>query len=96
MNAEVLRLIDAERDRQERLITEGRIPWNCADPAIDDDRKLAVLTEEIGEVAKAILWIRDPDAFDLDLRTLELRDELVQVAAVSVAWLEALDARGLL
>lgn len=96
MNPTVLAAIDAERDRQDSLIAAGRIPWNCADTEVTDDRKLAVLTEELGEVAKALLWVADPEAFDLDLRTLELRDELVQVAAVSVAWLESLDARGLL
>lgn len=92
----ILDLINAERDRQDSLVAEGRLPWNCSNPDIDDDHKLAPLTEEVGEVAKALLWIGEPDAFDLDFRRLELRDELVQVAAVSVAWLESFDARGLL
>ena len=42
--------------------------------------KVAVLTEEVGEVARAALE-HDTDG---------LRLELVQVAAVAVAWLEAL------
>lgn len=40
--------------------------------------KLAVLAEEFGEVARAILE-RDE---------VNLREELVQVAAVTIAWLE--------
>jgi hypothetical protein len=43
----------------------------------------AILGEEFGEAAKEVLELRD------DL----LREELVQVAAVAVAWIEALDAK---
>jgi NTP pyrophosphatase (non-canonical NTP hydrolase) len=42
--------------------------------------KAAVLAEECGEVARAVL--------EVDMRGL--RDELVQVAAVAVAWLEGM------
>lgn len=42
----------------------------------------AILTEENGEVAKATL----------EKDTANLKEELVQVAAVAVAWLEALEA----
>ncbi len=45
---------------------------------------LAVLTEEVGEVAKEILERRSGGGFDL-------RKELVQVAAVSVQWLMAME-----
>ncbi len=43
---------------------------------------MTILTEEVGEVAKAVLE-----------REWELQDELIQVAAVAVAWLEALENR---
>lgn len=43
---------------------------------------LAVLTEEVGEVARALLDCESPE---------RLRAELVQVAAVAVAWAEAID-----
>ena len=46
---------------------------------------LTILTEEVGEVAKAILESGADD----------VRDELVQVAAVAVAWLEGLEKRKL-
>lgn len=50
--------------------------------------KLAVLTEEVGEVAKEVYTSA---VFDSDEDTIaKLRTELVQVAAVAVAWAESL------
>lgn len=69
-----------ERDRQRGLLESGKIPFACEDPTIADAYKLAVITEEVGEVAKAML------------EGTNLREELIQVAAVAVAWAEALDA----
>lgn len=49
---------------------------------------LAILTEEVGELAQAVneqRWRARPDTLH------ELRLELVQVAAVAAAWLECLD-----
>lgn len=70
--------IDAERDRQNAIFPASNLPhWKISDGA-----KLAVLTEELGEVARATL--------EHDRRAQRI--ELVQLAAVAVAWLEALDA----
>ena len=49
---------------------------------------LAILTEEVGELAKEVnehYWREQRDTLT------KLRAELVQVAAVAVAWLECLD-----
>jgi NTP pyrophosphatase (non-canonical NTP hydrolase) len=46
---------------------------------------LAILTEKVGEVAEQILEARAGNA---DVR--DLRNELIQVAAVATTWLEAL------
>ena len=71
----------------ERLVQAAK--WNrphawgwgdCSSESIDWTTKAAVLGEECGEVARAVLEA-DPTA---------LRTELVQVAAVAVAWLEAM------
>lgn len=73
--------IGDERDRQEGLKAAGKFSHTCADTELTDDRKLVILVEEVGEVARAIQsgdWVN-------------LRDELVQVAAVACAWAEALD-----
>lgn len=76
----VLGAISAERNRQIELWGEQRH---------DPGRWLAILGEEFGEVAKEVvegLFAR------CDLSTDPLRAELVQLTAVAVAWLEALDA----
>lgn len=79
---DVLAAVVAERRRQE-VRWGGPHQWgtgDCSSPRVADPVKVMVLAEEVGEVARAVL--------DLD-RDL-LRTELVQVAAVAIAWLEAL------
>lgn len=61
--------IEEERDYQDGLHDNT---------GLDDGKWLAVLLEEVGEVAKALLEGDD----------LGMNAELVQVAAVAVAWLE--------
>jgi hypothetical protein len=79
---EVYKLIDSERVRQ---ATKWSAPghWgsgDCSSGGITNIVKVAVLTEEVGEVARAVL----------DRKPGNLRDELIQVAAVAVAWLEGM------
>jgi hypothetical protein len=79
---EAFTAIRAERRRQAEK-WGGRHPWgvgDCSSLGVADTVKAAVLAEECGEVARAVLD-SDPES---------LRNELVQVAAVAVAWLEAL------
>jgi len=52
---------------------------DCSSDQVSPAVKAAVLAEECGEVARSAL-----DG------TLDLKDELIQVAAVAVAWLESL------
>ena len=86
----------AERRRQD-------IKWgdqSAGSPLISDDRRLAILVEEVGEVAKE-LNDRDHDGGEAGViephlyreYDQRLREELVQVAAVAVAFIEAIDAR---
>ena len=70
--------VDAERDRQD-------VQWPAPD-GFNDGLALAILVEEVGEVAQAQLMAAI-DGGD----TEHLREELVQVAAVAVRWLEHLD-----
>lgn len=74
----ILRVLD-ERIRQEELRELGHFGFTCADP-VTDAARLPVLIEEVGEVANAMLE-GDPE---------KLLTEVVQVAAVAVAWAEAL------
>lgn len=78
-----------ERDRQEEMREAGRFKQTCADPAMDPYVAVAVLGEEFGEVARAVLSA-EGNAND---GGGDLRSELVQVAAVAVAWIEGIDAR---
>jgi len=77
--------VAAERSRQD--LKWGRTWGGWKDP---NGLKLAVLLEEVGEVARALLEapgvVSMPDSD-------QLRDELVQVAAVAVAWCEMLPRR---
>jgi NTP pyrophosphatase (non-canonical NTP hydrolase) len=79
---QIYALIGAERIRQIEQWGKPH-PWGWGDCSSDDVApivKAAVLTEEVGEVARAVLD-QDPE---------QLQAELVQVATVAVAWLESL------
>jgi NTP pyrophosphatase (non-canonical NTP hydrolase) len=74
--------IELERHRQAAK-WDREHDWgygDCSSDGVPVTVKMAVLTEECGEVSRAVLD-RKPDS---------LRDELVQVAAVAVAWLESM------
>jgi hypothetical protein len=80
--ADVFAAIERERERQAIKWTREH-DWgygDCSSLGVASSVKGVVLTEECGEVARAIL---EKDA-------LALRVELIQVAAVCVAWLESL------
>jgi NTP pyrophosphatase (non-canonical NTP hydrolase) len=77
--AEVLRDVIAERGRQDTK-------WGDQSGHADE-LWLTILSEEVGEAAKEVLDAR------FDNTWADLRKELVQVAAVVVAWIEAIDRR---
>lgn len=72
---DIFRSIKAERQRQDAK-------WGWPNEGLAGgnlDKKVSILAEEFGEVAHAVL----------EGDTDNLRDELIQVAAVCVAWLES-------
>ena len=71
-------LVRLERDRQEALYVNDTLQWIASRPDCPDMLRLAALVEEVGEVARAL-----HDGGDVET-------ELVQVAAVAVAWLEGI------
>ena len=77
----VLNQIRAERERQNEKWGEQNH---------DDYRWLAILTEEVGELAQAILH----DEFG-GSHAGTAKTELVHVAAVAVQWLECMERRQL-
>lgn len=87
-DAAVVRIAD-ERRKQELFKQTGRFKFSCADLEISQSERLAVLAEEFGEVAHEIAETIGGHA---PLDRVKLRKELVQTAAVCVAWLQGLDA----
>lgn len=81
---EIYRRIDLERGRQNKLHPDWR----------GEDHGLAVLMEEVGEVAKSLNELDSAKFYmnalegDLAKIQVELQEELVQVAAVCIRWLE--------
>jgi NTP pyrophosphatase (non-canonical NTP hydrolase) len=89
--SEAILAVRDERKRQEQLKAEGRFEFTCADDGLTNAEKLACLTEELGEVAQEVLTQEGRRLARDTVGTPEaLRKELVQVAAVAVAWIEAL------
>lgn len=82
----ILNEISIERDRQEQLRAEGRFAMTCASPDMSMGQRLAVLAEEYGEVAHEV-----NEGFGEGRKTdvYKLGKELIQCAAVAVAWLES-------
>src|SRR5688572_1972987 len=79
--------IDSERKRQAEK-WGGRYQrgvGDCCSLSVDPLVKMAVLSEEVGEVGRALL-----DSGTTAYCDEAVRAELVQVAAVAVAWLESL------
>lgn len=70
-----------EHQRQERLKASGKLPYTCADEECSDELCSVILGEEFGDVCRAVE----------DNNPRNLREELIQVAAVAVAWIEKLD-----
>jgi hypothetical protein len=86
----VLDEVAAERARQHALLPARAIGYDCADPAVPLDRKLRTLVEEVGEVAQAIDILELCGAPTFLLCHEQLRNEVLQVAAVAVAIVESL------
>lgn len=88
--AHIFALIFNERERQERLKAEGKLQFTCADPQMLSSEKYLVLAEEVGEVARAVLNLQNYSRdYPADLSSV--KEELIQAAAVAVAWLEFID-----
>lgn len=102
----VIREVTDERRRQEKLKAEGKFDYSCSDPELSDPQKLAILAEEFGEAAKEVteMVISDTKNWPAECpemvlthqervrkrRKALLRKELIEVAAVAVAWVECL------
>jgi hypothetical protein len=87
----VFDLIHVERERQRTLLGQGQILFTLDSRVVDARRKLRIVVEEAGEVAAAIDKLEEsPRA---RRRRHDLLDELTQMAACCVAWLETPDLK---
>ena len=55
IHAHVAKLVLKERERQETLRVEGRFEYTLDEAGMSNTEKLAVIMEEVGEVAKECL-----------------------------------------
>lgn len=93
--------IQQERNRQLQLLRAGKFPFACEDPTVPDAHRLPILAEEFGEVSREVneqigreylLGKETQAAVETRFASRKrLRAELIQVAAVAVAWVEGLD-----
>lgn len=81
---QILQLVAEERIRQS-IKHRGK----TAGDTIHPDIKMSVLTEEVGEVAEHVCEAHAEGGLTPE-RAAELKIELIQVAAVAVAWAESL------
>lgn len=72
-----------ELERQLELKASGKFPYTCEDDGLTDGERLAILVEEVGEVARAM------QDHNLD----NFREEIIQVAAIAVSWLAGMYRR---
>jgi NTP pyrophosphatase (non-canonical NTP hydrolase) len=84
---DILDDISAERERQTALKAMGKFEREVHE--CSPTEALAVLAEEFGEVARVVAEMVAGKPID----TGHLREELIQVAAVCVSWVEGIDAQ---
>ena len=78
-----------ERHRQQKLQAEDRFRFTLADQDMPDLAKLASIGEEFGEVSRNLLS-KEGLVTDGDPTVEALYKEVSHVAAIAVAWMEAL------
>lgn len=81
--------VEEERERQLKLKAEDCYAYTPSDDELNNPLRLAMIVEEVGEVARNVLsgagLVADGQSSDLAQRA-----ELCQVAALCVAWMERL------
>jgi len=81
--------IEHEVSRQVLLQEQGRFQHTPKDSDLPDTSKFGMLAEELGEVARCVL--ANAGLVQEKPSMVNLREELVQVAAIAIAWLESPD-----
>lgn len=91
---QILKEVRAEREHQEALRMAGRFKHTASSDGIGNAEKSLILGEEVGEVCRAAMDLEhlafDGNTGPASEFAAKLRTELIQVAAVAVAWAESL------
>lgn len=96
MESDVTIDVKQEINRQDQLKLDGKFKYTPRDKVttdggiLTDAAKLAMLVEEVGEVATCVL--SKENLVSESLTAIDLYGELKQVAAVAIAWMESLYA----
>jgi hypothetical protein len=80
-----------ERQRQELLKKEGRFVSTLATNGMPESYKLACIVQEIAEVSQILLKRAGLHPREIDDSNSALKGELLQIAALAVAWIEYLE-----
>lgn len=82
--------IGNERMKQHRHKRDGRFLHVPEDPELSNSERLAMLVEEVGEVARCTLAREDLVRNEATIHSsaAALYSELCQVAAITTAWME--------
>jgi hypothetical protein len=83
--ADIYRAINDERDRQDALKAQGKFPYTLADACPIPGYKTRAFMEEVSEAVEAGIVAQCGGSLEA------FREELIQVAACAVAWVEALE-----
>lgn len=86
---EIIEMIWRERQRKRCLMREGNVTFARESPIAGETRNFFILNEEIRKVAKAIDTIEVSSGAARAEADHELTNDLAQVTAVAIAWLES-------
>lgn len=94
-NARIYQDVLNERARQVQLKAEGRFKYVPTDPEVTPERHITWITEELGEAATEVNDVTTLLEKGYILKSGNpygaLRDELIQVIALTWGWIEKLD-----
>lgn len=83
--------IDVDTERTRAHEKHGANGNSREDARWDNAEWLPILTEELGEAAHELTYDAHGDMEGIDGIKSRLRKELVQVAAMAIAWIESID-----
>lgn len=83
--------IIVEQMRQNDRFLAGKEPFTAASRTVDDTHKLRLVTKKFGDVARAVEAV---EKYGKVRQHKKLEQDLVEMAAVLVTWIESLVPRG--